>query len=162
MVDQNQIEDNARGVMDRIGMTLTAMRYLLIILNGLVILFSLYFLISGKNLGYESLQMVTWLRIIFSLIIIIMAIYGIIIVVWYGEKTKLQLKMLRSYLIIIIIIVLIAIILSAIYVRHPNRWDIIFIILASLATILLIISTLSYSYGLKKTRLLRRFNLFSI
>lgn len=162
MADQNQIEDGARGTLETIGMTLSAMRNLLTIVNGLVIFFSLYFLISGKNLGWEPLQMAIWIRIILSLIVIILAIYGIMAAVWWGKKSKLQLKMLTAYLIGIIVVTVVAIILSAIYVRHPTKWDIIFIVLACLATIILITSTLSFSYGLKKTRLLRRFNLFSL
>ncbi|OTF79623.1 hypothetical protein BLA29_002482 [Euroglyphus maynei] len=75
MADQNQIENDARGVLSTIGMTLSMMRYLLTILNGLVIVFAIYFLISGKNLGWEPLQMATWIRILFAFITIIMAIY---------------------------------------------------------------------------------------
>lgn len=159
MVDEEN--SGPSGVLETMNMMFRAIRYMLAILNTIIIIITCYFMFTARNLGGEPLQMSTWVRILYCSLVIITGIIGLIAVFWYGKKTKIHLKIILTYLISITILVTIGIILAIIYVRKPSKYDIIFIIGTVFATILITLLTLSFGYALKKTKILRRFNLFS-
>lgn len=154
-------EDGPSTLTETIGLIFRAMRGLLVVLNSVIILFALFFVFSGKNLGGEKLQMVPWLRWIYCLTIISTAIYGIVVSLWTGKKCKFHLKMIMVYLILIALLTLIGIILSAVYVRKPTKYDIIFIVGSCFIMFILTTTTITFGYALKKTKLFRRMNMFS-
>lgn len=113
---------------ETIGLMFKALRYILVGLNSIVILFVLYFLFSGQSLGGEKLMMATWVRVLLSLLVALTAVYGIVVALWTGKKCKFHLRLIAGYLGAIAILSVIAIILSSIYVRKTNKYDIIFIV----------------------------------
>lgn len=134
--------EEATSIAETIGLIFRAMRYLLVALNSIVIIFVLYFVFSGKNLGGDKLQMVTWARVVYGLLVVLTAVYGIVVALWTGKKCKLHLKMIAAYLGSIATVGLIGIILAAVYVRRTNQYDIIFIVAACVITFLLTTSSL--------------------
>src|SRR4051794_32984492 len=104
--------------------------------------------------------MSTWLRIVYSLLVIVTAMYGIVIAVWTGKakKTKLHLKLIGGYLVGVWVLGVVGIILACIYVRKTNKYDMIFIVATCFVVFLLTTSSIAFGYALKKTKLLRRMN----
>ena len=153
--------EESSSIVETIGLIFRAMRCLLVALNSLVILFVLYFMFSGNDLGGKPLQMATWLRVIYSLLVIVTAIYGIVVALWIGKKTKLHLKLIGGYLAAIAVWALVGIILASVYVRKTNKYDVIFIVATCFIVFLLTTSSLAFGYALKKTKLLRRLNVLS-
>lgn len=154
-------EEESSSIVTTISLLFRAMRYLLVALNSIVIVFVLYFLFSGDDLGGNPLQMRTWLRVIFCLLVILTSIYGIVVAFWKGKKTKFHLKLIGGYLIAIATWALLGIILAATYVRRTNKYDVIFIVATCFIVFLLTTSSLAFGYALKKTKLLRRLNVIS-
>ena len=134
--------EETSSVAETINLVFRAMRYLLVALNSIVIIFVLYFLFSGKNFGGDKLQMTTWLRVVYSLLVILTAIYGIVVALWTGKKCKVHLKMIGAYLVAIAIWGLLGIVLAAVYVRRTNQYDIIFIVATCVIVFLLTTSSI--------------------
>jgi len=155
----SEAEQQASGLIDTVVLVFRAMRALLVAINTLVILFVLYFVFSGKNLGGDQLQMSTWVRVVLSLLVIATAAYGIFVAVWIGKKTKFHLKLIMGYLAAVLFLGLIGIILAATYVRKTNKYDMIFIVATCFIVFLLTTSSIAFGYALKKTKLLRRLNI---
>ena len=139
--------EESSSVVETIGFIFRAMRYLLVALNSIVILFVLYFLFSGKNLGGDQLQMTTWLRVVYSLLVILTAIYGIVVALWTGKKCKLHLRMIAGYLGAIAVWAALGVILTAVYVRKTNKYDVIFIVLTCFVVFLLTTSSLGEPFS---------------
>lgn len=146
---------------ETITLVFRALRYLLVALNTIVILFVLYFLFGGRNLGGERLAMTTWLRVVLSLLVLLAAAYGILVALWTGKKCKFHLKLIAGYLGAIAALSVLAIILASIYVRKTNKYDIIFISVTCFLVFLLASASMGFGYALKKTKLLRRLNVIS-
>lgn len=157
----NNMEAQASGTIETINLIFRAMRALILSFNVLVILFTLYFAIFGRNLGGDYLMMSTWVRIVLALLALVIASFGIVVALWHGKKTKFHLKMIAVYLASVYTLGLVGIILAAIYVRKPKTPEVIFIVLSCLITFFISMSTIGFGYALKKTKLLRRFNVFS-
>lgn len=134
---------------ETIGFIFRALRYLLVALNSIVILFVLYFLFSGHSLGGEKLMMSTWLRVLLSLLVALTAVYGIIVALWTGKKCKFHLRLIAAYLGAIALLSAIAIILASIYVRKTNKYDVIFIVV----TCILVFFLTSVATGKSKSKL---------
>lgn len=154
-------EEGSTSIVESIGLIFRAMRCLLVVLNAIVILFVLYFLFSGNDLGGKPLQMSTWLRVVYSLLVILTAVYGIVVALWFGSKTKFHLKLIAGYLAAIAVWAALGIILASIYVRKTNKFDVIFIVVTCFIVFLLTSCSLAFGYALKKTKLLRRLNVLS-
>lgn len=143
---------------ETIGLIFRALRYLLVAFNSIVILFVLYFLFSGQNLGGEKLMMSTWLRVVLSLLVALTAVYGIVVALWSGKKCKFHLRLIAGYLMAIAILSFIAIILASIYVRKTNKYDVIFIVV----TCILVFFLTSLATGKSESRWVLMFDNYLI
>lgn len=153
--------EQSSGVIATINLVFRALRIILVILNVIVILFALFFMFTGRNLGWSELQMSGWARIILSLIAICIASYGIVVALWNGKKTKLHLKLILVHLISVAAFGFLGIILASVYVKKVKRPDIAFIVLSVVGSVFIALSSLGFGYALKKTKLLRRLNVLS-
>lgn len=147
----------AESIIEYINLVFKVLRYTLITLNTIVIIFALYFIISGNGLGGEALKMHKVVRIILCLLIIAVAIVGIVGAIWWG-KTKIHVSIILGYVISALILMVIGIILSAIYVRNMSGADVTFTVFTVIISFLIVNSSLGFAYSIKKTRVLRRLN----
>jgi len=148
----------AESIIEYINLVFRVLRYTLIALNGVVILFTLYFMISGNGLGGEALRMKKSVLIIYSLVVIAVAIVGIVGAIWWGNKTKIHLNIILGYVISALVLMVIAIILASIYVRNMSSADVVFTVFSAIISFLIVNSSLGFAYSIKKTKVLRRLN----
>ena len=94
MADTEQSSPNG-GILETIVRLVNVLRHIVGVLNVVVIILTLYFMISARNLGGVALQMAPWFRILFSLLVIAVAITGIVSAYWFG-KFKTQKKWLKK------------------------------------------------------------------
>ena len=148
----------AESIIEYINLIFKILRYTLIALNSIVILFALYFVISGNGLGGEPLHIHKAVRIVYCLLIIGVAIAGIVGAIWWGGKTKIHLNIILGYVGSAIVLMVIGIILSAIYVRNMSGADVVFTVFTVILSFLIVNSSLGFAYSIKKTKVLRRLN----
>lgn len=148
----------AESIIDYINLIFKVLRYTLVALNSIVILFALYFVISGNGLGGEPLKMHRAVRIIFCLLVIGVAIVGIVGAVWWGNKTKVHVNIILGFVGAALVLMLIGIILASIYVRKMSGADVVFTVFTVILSFLIVNSSLGFAYSIKKTKVLRQLN----
>lgn len=145
-------------IIEYINLVFKVLRWLLVSLNSLVIVFALYFMISGNDLGGNKLKISTGVLVVLALITILVAILGIVAALWWGNKTKIHLSLIIAYAIASLVVMVIGIILAAVYVEEMDSANVAFTVLTVILSILLIKSSLGFAYAVKKTKMLRRLN----
>ena len=148
----------AESIIEYINLIFRILRYTLIALNLIVILFALYFVISGNGLGGEPLKMHKAVRIIYCLLVICVAIAGIVGAIWWGGKTKIHVNIIVGYVGSALVLMVIGIILASIYVRNMSSADVVFTVFTVILSFLIVNSSLGFAYSIKKTKVLRQLN----
>ena len=145
------------SIIDYINLIFKILRYTLVALNSLVIVFALYFLISGNGLGGQPLKMHTAVRVVYCILVILVAIAGIVGAVFWG-KSKVHVNIILGHVCAALVLMLIGIVLAAIYVRNMTAPDVVFTVLAVIVSFLIFNSSLGFAYSIKKTKVLRQLN----
>ncbi|CAG2165044.1 unnamed protein product [Oppiella nova] len=131
-------------------LAIKVLRVSLSLINLIVILFSLYFAITGRDLFGDKLDTNQVIVVLIATTVIFSAVFGIINAFWWG-KLKEHLHIAISYAVCVTVIIICAVITS-LFLSDLRGADVLLIVLVTMCSILLFVISWSFAFCVFKAK----------